>query len=88
MSGASPKISKVLAGEDDAKFDPQTSLDFDWTDNYDPKAAHSAGQVELLSLDETQTLGVFSYLSRDSSGNIYFTAESEDSYVEKIAGCP
>jgi len=88
VSGATPKISKVLAGEDDDKFDPQSDLDFDWTDNYDPTASHSASQVELLSLDETQTLGVFSYLSRDSSGNIYFTAESEDSYVEKIAGCP
>jgi hypothetical protein len=83
-----PKLSKVLAGEDDDKFDPQTDLDFDWTDNYDPSAAHSALQTELLGLDETQTLGIISYLSRDASGNIYFTAESEDSYVEKIAGCP
>jgi len=40
------------------------------------------------TFDETQTLGVYSYLSRDSNGNIYFTAESEDSYVEKITGCP
>ena len=87
VSGA-PKISKTLAGEDDAKWDPQGSLDFDWTDNYNPSAAHSALQVELLGLDETQTLGIISYLSRDASGNIYFTAESEDSYVEKIAGCP
>jgi hypothetical protein len=83
-----PKISKTLAGEDDDNFDPQSDLDFDWTDNYSPSAAHSALQVELLGLDETQTLGIISYLSRDSSGNIYFTAESEDAYVEKIAGCP
>jgi hypothetical protein len=44
--------------------------------------------VELLALDDTQTRGVYSYLSRDSSGNLYFTAESNDVYVEKLASCP
>jgi len=83
-----PKISSVLAGEDDSKFDPQTDLDFDWADNYDPAAPHSALQVELLALDQTASWGTDSFLSRDSSGNIYYTAESEDDYVEKIAGCP
>ncbi len=83
-----PKLSKVLAGEDDAKFNPQSDLDFDWADNYDPTAPHPALQVELLGLDQTQTFGVISYLSRDASGNLYFSAVSEDHYVEKIAGCP
>jgi len=83
-----PKLSAPLAGANTDTWNAQSQLDFDWTDNYDPSAAHAAGQVELLALSEIQTLGVWSYLSRDSSGNLYFTAESEDAYVEKIAGCP
>jgi len=86
VSGSTPKLSPPMAGENDSNWSEQTQLDF--SSGYDPTAAHTAASVELLALDDTQTRGVYSYLSRDSSGNLYFVAESEDVYVEKIAGCP
>jgi hypothetical protein len=86
VSGSTPKLSAPLGGQNDSTWSTQSSLDF--ASGYDPTAAQTASSVELLSLDETQTWGVYSYLSRDSSGNLYFTGESEDVYVEKIAGCP
>jgi hypothetical protein len=63
----------------------QTDLDF--ASGYHPTATQKAASVEV-ALDNTETWAVYSYLSRDSSGNIYFTAESSDVYVEKIVGCP
>ncbi len=86
VSGGTPVLSSPLAGENDDNFTTQTDLDF--SSGYDPTATQTAASVELLALDNTLTTGVYSYLSRDSSGNLYFTAESEDVYVEKIAGCP
>jgi hypothetical protein len=79
-------LSSPLAGENDDNWSEQTDPDF--ASGYKPAASHTAFKVELLALDNTDTWGVYSYLSRDSSGNIYFTAESSDVYVEKIAGCP
>jgi hypothetical protein len=86
VSGSTPVLSAPLAGENDDNWSSQTDLDF--ASGYDPTATQTAATVELLALDDTQTRGVDSYLSRDSSGNLYFTAESSDVYVEKIAGCP
>jgi hypothetical protein len=86
VSGSTPVISAPLAGQNDGNWSAQTDLDF--ASGYDPTAAQTAASVELLSLDETQTWGVDSYLSRDPSGNLYFTGESEDVYVEKLASCP
>ncbi|HEY1958424.1 MAG TPA: hypothetical protein VGH28_22560 [Polyangiaceae bacterium] len=83
-----PKISASLAGQNDDTWNVQNQLDFDWTDGYDPSKPQSASKVELLALSQVNSTGVISYLSRDSSGNLYFGAESEDIYVEKIAGCP
>jgi hypothetical protein len=86
VSGSTPVLSSPLAGENDDNWSTQTDLDF--ASGYDPTATQTAASVELLALDNTDTTGVYSYLSRDSSGNLYFTAESSDVYVEKIAGCP
>jgi hypothetical protein len=86
VSGSTPVLSKPLAGENDCNFSEQTNADF--ASGYDPSATHTAKTVELFALDDTDTTGVYSYLSRDSSGNLYFTAEDDDFYVEKIAGCP
>jgi hypothetical protein len=86
VSGTTPVLSAPLAGENDDNWSTQNNLDF--ASSYDPTATQTAASVELLALDDTQTLGVYSYLSRDSTGNLYFTAESSDVYVEKIAGCP
>jgi hypothetical protein len=86
VSGSTPVLSSPLAGENDDNWSSQTDLDF--ASGYDPTATQTAASVELLALDETDTRGVYSYLSRDPSGNLYFTAESNDVYVEKIAGCP
>jgi hypothetical protein len=86
VSGSTPVLSSPLAGENDSNWSAQNNLDF--AAGYDPTATQTAASVELLALDNTQTWGVFSYLSRDTSNNVYFTAESEDTYVEKIAGCP
>ncbi len=86
VSGSKPVLSSPLAGENDDNWSEQNDPDF--ASGYKPAAAQTAAKVELLALDDTDTLGVYSYLSRDSSGNIYFTAESSDFYVEKIAGCP
>ncbi len=86
MSGATPKLSAPLAGQNDSTWNAQTDLDF--ASGYDPTATQTAASVELLALDAVLTRGGYSYLSRDSTGNLYFTAESADVYVEKIAGCP
>ena len=86
VSGATPVLSASLAGENDDNFSEQGSLDFGT--GYDPTATQTAASVQLLALDTTQTLGVYSYLSRDTTGNLYFTTKSEDHYVEKLAGCP
>jgi hypothetical protein len=86
VSGSTPVLSKPLAGENDANFSEQCSADF--ASGYDPSAPHTAKTVELFALDNTDTTGVYSYLSRDSSGNLYFTAEDNDVYVEQITGCP
>jgi hypothetical protein len=86
VSGSTPVSSPTLAGENDDNWSEQNDLDF--ASGYDPTAAQTAASVELLALDNTLTWGVDSYLSRDPSGNLYFTAESGDVYVEKIAGCP
>jgi hypothetical protein len=86
VSGSTPVLSKPLAGENDYNFSEQTSADF--ASGYNPKASHTAKTVELFALDDTDTTGVYSYLSRDSSGNLYFTAEDNDFYVEEISGCP
>jgi hypothetical protein len=86
VSGSTPVLSTPLAGENDSNWSAQTDLDF--ASGYDPTATQTAANVELFSLDETSTWGVDSYLSRDSSGSIYFTGESTDVYVEKIATCP
>jgi hypothetical protein len=86
VSGSTPVISAPLAGENDSNWSEQGSPDF--SSGYDPTATQTAASVELLALDDTQTRGVYSYLSRDSSGNLYFTAESNDVYVEKLASCP
>jgi hypothetical protein len=86
VSGSTPVLSSPLAGENDGTWSAQTNLDF--ASGYDPTATQTAASVELLALDNVLTWGVYSYLSRDSSGNLYFTAESSDVYVEKIAGCP
>jgi hypothetical protein len=86
VSGSTPVLSSPLAGENDNNWSEQSDLDF--ASGYDPTATQTAASVELLSLDSTQTLGVDSYLSRDSTGNLYFTAVSADDYVEKLAACP
>ncbi|MGD0526680.1 MAG: hypothetical protein ABSE49_16150, partial [Polyangiaceae bacterium] len=86
VSGSTPVLSAPLAGQNDDDWSEQTDLDF--ASGYDPTAPQTAATVELLALDETQTWGVYSSLSRDPSGNLYFTAESSDVYVEKITGCP
>ena len=86
VSGSTPVLSAPLAGENDDNFSTQNNLDF--ASGYDPTATQTAASVELLALDNTLTTGVYSYLARDSSGNLYFSAESADVYVEKIAGCP
>jgi hypothetical protein len=86
VSGTTPVLSKPLAGENDDNFSEQEAADF--ASGYNPKATHTAKTVELFANDDTDTTGVYSYLSRDSSGNLYFTAEDDDFYVEKIAGCP
>jgi hypothetical protein len=86
VSGSTPVLSAPLAGENDDNWSEQNNLDF--ASGYDPTAAQTAASVQLLALDNTQSTGVYSYLSRDPSGNLYFTAESSDVYVEKIASCP
>lgn len=88
VTGATPKLSASLAGQNDSNWSAQGNLDF--ATGYDPTAMHSAAAVELLALDQTQTqtLSVYSYLSRDTTGDLYFIARSADTYVEKIAGCP
>jgi hypothetical protein len=88
VSGTTPKLSAPLAGQNDANWSTQTAPGLDFATGYDPTATQTAASVELLALDQTLSVGVFSYLSRDPSGNLYFTAESGDMYVEKIAGCP
>ncbi len=86
VTGTTPVLSAPLAGENDDNWSEQTDLDF--ATGYDPTAAQTSSSVELLSLDNTQTIGVSSYLSRDSAGNLYFRGNSDDVFVEKIAGCP
>jgi hypothetical protein len=86
VSGSTPVLSAPLAGENDSTWDAQDDPDF--ASGYHPAKKQTAKSVELLALDNTDTWGVDSYLSRDSSGNLYFTAEYNDVYVEQIAGCP
>ncbi len=86
VAGTTPVISAPLAGKNDDDWSEQGNLDF--SDGYDPTATQTSASVELFTLDETQEIGVYSYLSRDPSGNLYFRGESDDVYIEKIAGCP
>jgi hypothetical protein len=86
VSGTTPKLSAPLAGQHDSNWNTQSALDF--ATGYDPTATQTAAGVELLALDQLLTVGVYSYLSRDATGNLYFSATSADNYVEKIAGCP
>jgi hypothetical protein len=86
VSGSTPVLSSPLDGENDSTWSEQEDLDF--APGYNPMSSHTAAGVELLALDSTLTWGVYSYLSRDSSNNLYFTADSSDDYVEKIVGCP
>ena len=77
---AAGHLSSPLAGT------PNLALDFN--DGYDPQATHTGATVELFSNASNIYLGDKAWTAVDPSHNVYFTGDSEDYYVVKLAGCP
>lgn len=74
-------VSAALAGV------YQPGLDF--AAGYDPTAAHSADSVQLVSLDSRAAeAGLATFLTLDSSHNIYVSADDVCPYVEKVSCTP